>query len=172
MIQTKPLNIVPLQIDGLTEEENVKRAEFLERLLLSWEGTPYKQEWQIKHRGVDCVRFVAAIYDVLLGKKTDIKTLPPDASLHNRDLAIASMRKLLRLYPSEAVEGKDVQPGDGIICGPVAGGPGHALIVGMDNVWHCGTNTVCKAGLTFLSLGSNTFKEIRRLKDRTTWMFQ
>jgi cell wall-associated NlpC family hydrolase len=169
MRTTNIVQLEPLDVGGFTPIENEVMTDFIEAELISWEGTPYNPECQIKGRAVDCVRFVAAIYDFLTGQKTDIRTLPPDAALHNKSSAIESMHKLLSLYDNFKVTGNKVQPGDLIICGYPSGGPGHGMIVGKTHIWHCGTEYVCRTGFSCNVSGVGVFKSIRRLKNRSVW---
>lgn len=122
----------------------------LEQVLRSWEGTPYMAGQQLRGVGVDCVRFVAAVLDELLGRApTPIETLPPDASLHNRVGAICGMRAIRkRFMPNAPVQDGPLEPGDIVVTGPVSGGPGHAMIVGSSRVlWHSSARSVHWTGL-------------------------
>jgi cell wall-associated NlpC family hydrolase len=113
----------------------------LDTALRAWEGTPYMAGQQKESAGVDCVRFVAAVMDDLLRRpRTPIATLPADAALHDRDGAIAAMKRLrLAFMPNRFLEdGELLEPGDIVVTGPSAGGPGHAMIVGArrSTLWH------------------------------------
>jgi len=168
MIQGKSLQIEPLNVEGKTPEQCLQASRIMEFALIEWEGTPHRTEWSHKGRGVDCVRFVSQHLDMLTGTSNTIESLPPDTAFHNKKSAVQGLKKLLRLYPSEVVEGDIVQPGDVVIAGPLAGGPGHGMLVGVKHLWHC-ESTVCRAGLACLCGGTNHFKEVRRLKDRGSW---
>lgn len=168
MHSMKKLKIEPLKIAGLSKYTRTHIECFLEMELLSWEGTPYLPGQCVLKRGVDCVHFIAAVYDIMTNKFFQVNKLPQDASFHNRALAEAGMRQFFKMYPSHAVSGDVVQPGDVIICGPVGknGGPGHGMIVGKDSLWHVDGKCVCKAGLAVMQQGAYAFRQIRRLKDR------
>lgn len=103
-----------------------------QRILDSWEFTPYMPGAQGRGMGVDCVRWVAAVLDEMLGIKTALPSLPQDSAFHSRERAEVGMRKILRIYsPCSVVEkGCAVRPGDIVIVGCSGGGPGHSLIVG------------------------------------------
>lgn len=135
----------------------------LGEILLSWEGTRYMPGQQLRGVGTDCVRFVCAVLDELLGVKTPIKTLPPDTCMHDPERAAAAMRRLQELYPSDQVSGA-VEPGDVIVTGPKAGGPGHAMIVGDQRnvVWHASAPSVHRVGIGgVLLLGHRVFAAYR-----------
>jgi hypothetical protein len=92
-------------------------------ILLRWEGTPYRPGQQKEKAGVDCVRFVAAVLDELRGTSTPIETLPPDAAMHTREGAIASMLNIKRAFmPCELVGDNSLEPGDVLVTGPPGGG--------------------------------------------------
>ena len=165
----KQLKIEPLKIKGLTDGHCRKIEEFIENELICWRGTPYVPGQCIRNRGVDCVHFVVAMYDILTSTFYQVTLLPQDAAFHSKPTSEASMRKILKMYPSSPVKGDTVQPGDVIICGPIGknGGPGHGMIVGKDSLWHVDTKCVCKAGLAVMQQGAYAFRQIRRLKNRT-----
>jgi cell wall-associated NlpC family hydrolase len=164
----KKLKIEPMRIAGLSERKCEKIESFLEEELLSWKDTPYVPGQCVPNRGIDCVHLITAIYDVMTGQLHQVDLLPQDASFHNKASAESGLRKFFRLYPSHAVSGSVVQPGDVIICGPVGknGGPGHGMIVGKDSLWHVDGKCVCKAGLAVMQHGAYAFRQIRRLKYR------
>ncbi len=170
MHSLKKLKIEPLSIKGLSKNNCSQIESFLEKELLSWKDTPYVPGQCMVDRGVDCVHFIVAVYDVMTNKFYQVTKLPQDASFHNKVLVEASLRQFFRMYPSHVVNGSVVQPGDVIICGPVGknGGPGHGMVVGKDSLWHVDGNCVCKAGLAVMQQGAYAFRQIRRLKDRKT----
>ncbi len=172
MHSMKKLKIEPLKISGISETKCRLIEDFLEMELVSWKDTPYVPGQCIIERGVDCVHFIAAIFDAVTHTFYQVSLLPQDASFHSKALAEASMRKFFRMYPSHVVNGDVVQPGDVIICGPVGknGGPGHGMIVGKDSLWHVDGNCVCKAGLAVMQQGAYAFRQIRRLKNRKVVM--
>ena len=168
MHSMKKLKIEPLKISGLSDSRCRRIETFIEEELFCWKGTPYVPGQCMRDRGVDCVHFVVAIYDAITNTFYQVTLLPQDAAFHNRETTEISMRKLLKMYPSNPVKGSVVQPGDVVICGPIGknGGPGHGMIVGKDSLWHVDGKCVCKAGLAVMQQGAYAFRQIRRLKDR------
>ena len=65
---TQQLKIDPLNIDGLSPEQNRDIERRLYNILLSWEDTPYCPGQQCKGVAVDCVRFVSGVLDEMLKK--------------------------------------------------------------------------------------------------------
>jgi len=169
MLCLKKIKIEPLDIEGLAKNENEAIEQRIERLLAQWEFTPYLAGQCVRCRGVDCVHFIASIYDELTGKEYRHTKLPQDAAFHNKQEAEKNTRRFFKMYPCSPVEGGIVQPGDIVICGPVGknGGPGHGMIVGVSSLWHVDSKCVCKAGLAVMQKGAYAFKQIRRLKDRS-----
>ncbi len=170
MHSLKKLKIESLKLAGLSEDNCRQIESFLEKELLSWKDTPYVPGQCMVECGVDCVHFIAAIYDAMTSKFFQVAKLPQDASFHNKERVKTSLRQFFRMYPSHSVDDFVVQPGDVIICGPVGknGGPGHGMIVGKDSLWHVDGKCVCKAGLAVMQQGAYAFRQIRRLKDRKT----
>lgn len=124
----------------------------LEAALVSWEGTPYMRGQQLRGVGVDCVRFVAAVMDEVLGRpRTPIETLPDDAALHDRVGAICGMKRLRKLFwPNKPIPlDAPLEPGDIVVTGPENGGPGHGMIVGArpNTIWHSSGTSVHWTGL-------------------------
>ena len=112
----------------------------LERFLLSWEGTPYRANAQLAGVGADCRSFVLAGLDFLYGTTTDIGSLPPDAALHQPEVARAFLRRMAKQWccHNRKVKGTDIEPGDLIVTGYDNGGPTHIAIAGMFPwVWDC-----------------------------------
>ncbi len=169
MLCLKKLKIEPLSIEGFTPAKNIAATQRLECLLQTWKGTRYLPGQCMKRKGVDCVHFLIAVYDELSGTKHRFEKLPQDVSFHNKAKAEAGFKQLLRLFPSDKIEGDIVQPGDLIVCGPIGknGGPGHGMIVGADRLWHVGKSCVCNAGLAVMQQGTAAFKQIRRLRDQS-----
>jgi cell wall-associated NlpC family hydrolase len=145
----------------------------LERVLLSWEGTPYMVGQQAKGAGVDCVRFVAGVLDELRGRATPVATLPNDAALHNRAGAVAAMRRILELQrPWVPVEDGTVEPGDVLVWAPRGGGPGHATIAGGERfvLWESSVSGVRRTAIgAMLVHGAWAFSGAFRPTDKTSW---
>jgi len=135
-------------------------------LLRSWDGTPYMAGQQVQQVGVDCVRFVSAVLDALLGRqRTGMPDLPQDTAMHNRTKAIAAMRAIIRLYPEAKVvrNPRFIEPGDVLVVGEATGGPGHAIIVGPEpnTLWQTGTTGVRKCGLGLIDASQRLFRVYR-----------
>lgn len=147
----------------------------LERILDSWDGTPYAIGQQMKGAGVDCVRFVAAVLDELYGyKRLPVQDLPHDVALHQRETAIAAMRLIMKLYePNEPVLDEILEPGDILVMAPPKGGPGHAMIVGAreNEIWHSTGKRVQMTGIGFFDAGHTGWKLFGayRALDRERW---
>ena len=159
-----------LNIDGLSEFENVQVEDRLHKTLSSWAGTPYMPGGQAKGVGVDCVRFVSGALDDLFGDTTPIENLPQDMSFHDPAGAKAGLRRFLSSYLHMEVKGNRIQPGDIVVAGPVTGGPGHALICGLRSLWHCDEHSVAPAGLNLVSGGAYFVKKVYRILDRERWL--
>lgn len=127
-------------------------TERIERVLTSWEGTRYMDGQQQKGLFVDCINFVAGVYDELRGKRRGrVRTIPSDQSLHNREGCLAAMRFLIDHCEADVVRKADgplaVEPLDGIVVGTT--GPGHVLLVGAQNrLWHATREGVRWSGMS------------------------
>jgi len=163
----------PLQIDGLSDSENLAVSERLGRVLYEWQDTPHMAGQQCKGKGVDCVRFVAGVLDEMQGTSTPTEHLPQDASFHVREKCILAFRRFLTTFQGiELPEGSPVQPGDVIVTGPASGGPGHAIIVGTDGrLWQT-LRTVQGYSPDILGTGPYKYKTTLRIKDRTLWQIR
>lgn len=167
----KNLKIEPLRIEGASLEENIKVTEAIENILLSWENTPWAPGQQCKGVAVDCVHFVSASYDELRGRKSNLPKTAQDASFNSPKTTWKALKWFFTEYGVKDITKEEfVQPGDVLIMGPVGGGPGHGVIVGKTCLWHCGTNMVCRAGLSIHSQGVYYLKAIKRIKNREEWL--
>ena len=121
----------------------------LEKVLRSWEGTPYVAGQACKGVGVDCVRFILEVLRELEGwPSIPLVEIPQDASMHNREGSMAAFKKIIQaLEPIQRVS--SVQPGDILVIGPAQGGPGHGLIVGprKNTLYHAAPSGVSMTGL-------------------------
>jgi hypothetical protein len=151
-----------------------QQGEALKRVLLEWEGTPYFAGSAIKQGGVDCVRFICALFKELEGQPLNneiIKLLPPDAAMHTKSGSIRVMKYILKLLdPIYEIVPPFVEPGDILVVGPTNGGPGHAMIVSpWKNVLvHAGTSEVCKTGF-HLSVHYQKIFHVFRKGNRQCW---
>ncbi len=173
------VRVVPLPFtwEGLPAELDAGGAVTakLERILGTWEGTPYMEGCQAvgSGGGVDCVRFVSGVLDALYGfQRVPIDRLPQDMALHRPESARAAMRQILRIYePNVEVKDGRAQPGDVVIVGEAQGGPGHALIVGTrkNTLWHA-TQSI---GVHFTGFGQYArvavVHAVFRMADREQW---
>lgn len=167
----------PLKLDWTPMPFALQRQQLeLDRVLRSWEHTPYMPRKQDCGHGVDCVRFVCAVLDTMRGRQTPIETLPDDTAMHDRVTAIAGMLKIRRaMDPNILLKPADgsieVQPGDVIVTGPANGGPGHAMIVGSKrNVfWESAGSGVRRVGLSALRQHAIEVYYVFRCLDRDTW---
>lgn len=94
--------------------------QIVEDRCLSWKGTPYKLNACEKGRGVDCIHFVAAVLDELYGVEhsKNLKSLPPDACVHNKKGILEAGRALLNAYPHIRVDDNSLEAGDLVLFGP------------------------------------------------------
>lgn len=157
------------------QSDTIGYGERLRAVLESWRNTPYMIGQQSKGAGVDCVRFVTAVWDELLGRDPiEHERLPRDASLNKPEASRAFMHLLLTRYaPVEDISRRTevVEPGDVLVVGAAGGGPGHAIIVGPDKntTWQAGGRKVIQTGWALtdrLQVLSHWF----RFGDRHLWV--
>ena len=152
-------------------------ADKLRAILESWKDTPYMVCQQEKRVGVDCVRFVAAVWDEMLARPGDqIPRLSRDASLNNPRKTMEFMRMLLERYaPVEELTNKHyvVEPGDVLVVRARGGGPGHVILVGPDQntTWQAGTRKVVRSGWMLLDR-YQVLSHWFRYGDRSKWLTQ
>lgn len=165
------MKVSRLNIKGLSSEANRLLEDRMQETLNEWEDTPHMDGQQSKGKGVDCVRFVAAILDELGGTKTPIKHLPRDAAFHKRELAISGMKLFIKQFNGRKLSiDEPLQPGDVLVTGPVSGGPGHAIILGPNGfLWHSAHEKVVKTGFDALENTAYKYKATMRVKDRERW---
>lgn len=163
------LVIGKLNIEGLDEVTNIATAQRIESILKSWEGTRYLSGCQAKQVGVDCVRFVSGVLDELFGTKTILERLPRDIAFRDNDKCFSALRAFMERYEYVKIADGNLQPGDVVMVGPLAGGPGHALITGSRHLWQCGTFKVERTGTAFPIGESFYFKKAIRGTNRERW---
>lgn len=143
----------------------------IEGILESWIDTPYMRGQCAKKQGVDCMRFVTAVFDELYrGVRPRLPNIPQDASLHNRQLAWSTMRAIMRAYgPAKHVVDGVVEPGDVVVSGPLNGGPGHAIFVAgkPSTMVHSANRSVTRTGVAVI--GQKVFRIYRPL-DKERWL--
>ena len=118
--------------------------ERLERELQRWHGTPYHETSCCVGGGVNCVRFVCAVADVMFRRDPmPPPHVPADRSLHDPEGARSSLRFLMKHYGAQSVGRSYVEPGDILATGPLGGGPGHAIIIGTvpNRMWQTGVGS-------------------------------
>lgn len=126
----------------------------MDRITRTWEGTPYLLFSQVPGKGVDCVRFVSGMGDMLLGRPfTKVPRVHSDVGMMNPPMARRTMRFLMELFDMESIAAEDdtimIQAGDVVAVGPQGGGPGHAMIAdGHGRLWHSTPQGVQATGLT------------------------
>jgi cell wall-associated NlpC family hydrolase len=144
----------------------------LEALLARWQDTPYLRGQQCEGVGVDCVRFVCAVWDDLIGRpRQPIERLPSDMAMNAPETARAAMRRMTELYgPFEEIEGPYAEPGDFFVTGGVRAGPGHAIIVGArrNTIWQAGTGRVAQGGWSLIE-GDQELLHHKRFLNRHLW---
>lgn len=138
-----------------------------------WRGTPHRPGQKCKGVGVDCVRFVVSVLESLTGRVSGDVKIPQDASMHNKAAASRALRLFLSSWPlhEDIKESGKVQPGDVIIVGPPNGGPGHALIVGVqkNTLWHAANSGVRMCGWCLERPMTKVFR-VYRGTDRRSWL--
>lgn len=148
--------------------EETVHAERVALAIEPWIDTPYMVGQQCMGVGVDCIRFVCGVGDVLRNTVTEITTLPIDAAMHTRKGAIRAMRRIRDLFtPVSEVEGNVLHPGDAVVIGPEYGGPGHILIVDgkKNSLAHaCYGTRVVRVGMSFLYDSWRVFR-VYRIKE-------
>lgn len=158
-----------LYIEGLDAKQNALVEARIGRILKSWEGTPYVAGCRVKKGGVDCVRFVSGVLDELYGTKTELERLPQDASFHAKDKCFAALKSFMDRYDYTEVEDGILQPVDIVVAGPIGGGPGHALVAGLDCLWHCTSMGVARTGFDLSQSSGHFLKKILRGSNRERW---
>ena len=164
----KTIELSPFVEDSLNKEQCLLVGRAIDDICRGWVGTPYMPGQQCLGVAVDCVRFVSAVLDEILGERVETHRLPQDMSFHNPAGAKSAMKQFLSRAPHFKVE-PPLQPGDVIVMGPTGGGPGHAAIVGLDAIWHCGPTGVVNAGKGICSFGVYNYKTAYRASDRSSW---
>lgn len=147
-------------------------ASKVERVCLSWAGTPYKLNKCTKGRYVDCLHFAAAVLDELYGvdHSKNLKSLPGDACIHNRSGIASALRTLLRTYPIKRVRDNSIEAGDLVVFGHASekSGPSHLLVASRRSVLWEGTRPRVRAsGYGILNL--EKLVAVYRATDKHLW---
>lgn len=139
-----------------------------------WEKTPYKLNFCQKGVGVDCIHFVAAILDEMYGQahSKNLRSLPPDACVHNRVGVHKAGKALFKAYPAiEKVMDGTLEAGDLVITGPRSETPtaGHLMIAGKrGKLWQSISTGVCFSGYGILD--TEMLVSVYRASDKTKWL--
>jgi hypothetical protein len=127
---------------------------------------------QVKGVGVDCVRLICRILDELHGlEETPLANIPADASMHDRAGTQRVMLAIMHAYqPWIRVEDNSIEPGDIVVVGPPAGGPGHGMMVTTrrNTLIHADQNEVTLAGMGFFAEQQKVFGVFRK-GNREEW---
>lgn len=155
------------------ELEHPAALAALERVVRSWDGTPYREGSKaVKGMSADCVRFVGAVLDELRGKPpTPILTLRNDAAKHSFYQAVKILEGLLVAFaPVETVKDGTLEPGD-VVALSYGGGPTHSAIVGWrrNTLWESTQPTVRMVGVSALERADTTVYHVYRPTDKATW---
>lgn len=128
----KPDNIIWQSLDPAIETR-------LMAVLRSWEGTGYMSGQRAKGMYVDCVGLAAGVLDELCRRPvpTIIPRLPPNSGMHDKAAGAATIKAFRRGFPSVAVEGGQIEPGDvivtrGVMDEATADNEGHVVIAGRE----------------------------------------
>lgn len=146
----------------------------LEEILRDWSTTRYMSGQQSRGVHADCIGFVFGVVDELYGRPSPPRpVLPPDTAMHSREKALATIKTLRQLYaPNTRIEDGTIEPGDIVVTGQRAGGPGHVMIVGpyRNTLWHCVNEIgVNQTGLGFAE-GAERIFGVYRFDDREKWV--
>lgn len=152
--------------------------ERLRAALLAWERTPYVSGQRCRGVAADCIGGVFGVIDDVDGRpRAQDPLLPSDTSLHDSKAAYRAVAALRRIYaPSirlrECGPELRLQPGDLLVVGTSAGGPGHLMIVGAqkNTIWHASNSRqgFCRSGWC-LGDGYERLFSVYRLGDRERW---
>ncbi len=104
----------------------------------SWEGTPYRSMYRVRGSGVDCVNFIAAYLDWLLGMKTPVLELPKLLGYHDPPKTRETIRTLESTWGGDRVDpGDTILPGD-VLATKNGSNPVHLMLAGPQHavLWH------------------------------------
>lgn len=164
-VQQIPLRFSRHEVEGVVEQA-----------CSAWDGTPYRHGQCAIGIGVDCIHFGAAVLDTLYGSlySKDLRSLPPDACVHNRHGVEVAMRSLLRAYPAvKRCSDGSVEPGDLLVFAPVLQGapaaPAHLMVAGgHGRLWHATHPRVCFTG--YLMSTQEALLAVYRAEDKEKWL--
>lgn len=139
--------------------------------LCRWEGTPYLPGSCAPGPGggVDCVRFVVAVWNALARVDVRPDAISPAAAVHHPERARMAFAELAARFPCAPVPpDAPLEPGDVIATGPIGGGPGHGVIVGDERriCWDATYPAVRRISLGLVALVGHEVHGAWRLMDR------
>lgn len=158
----------PLDFEGADTVIERLRACFQ-----TWDRTPYMAGQRAAGIGVDCVRFVCAVLDEMYGVFHEIPREMQDRSLHDPEGA-QRVVDTIRAYYDDHIDlpkhDRCVEPGDIVITGNAQGGPGHAILVGVDRntLWQATSRGIRMCGLGLLDHFQQICTIVR--PDKTLWL--
>jgi hypothetical protein len=120
---------------------------------------------KVKGVGTDCVGFIVGVMEEMVGDTLDHAPLADAFQVRNS--FEKSLRMYLKAYPAYSVSVADVEAGDVLLIGRDRKGLEHVLMVGNDNLWHCGSRGVSRAGLNVQS--PMVLKKVLRYRYKETW---
>lgn len=105
------------------------RGNWVVETARTWLGIPFAHQGRNRH-GVDCIGFVAAVFDEL-GDDTFLRNLPPDYARAPRAELLEGLKKF-------AIQVEAPLPGDIVLIKwPAAAHPSHVAIVTGPTLVHC-----------------------------------
>lgn len=150
-------------------------VDLVEQACSVWEGTPYQHGQCSLHYGVDCIHFGAAVLDALYGVRhsKNLRSLPPDACVHNRKGVQKALKLMLETYPGiRRSDDGFIEPGDLLVLGPVVSGEraeaAHLMVVGQrGRLWHATPPRVCFTG--YVISDHEELLAVYRSSDKEVW---
>lgn len=145
----------------------------VEEVCESWKGTPYKLNG-CSREGIDCLHFVATVLDQLYGVRhsKNLKSLPPDACVHNKQGVMKAGRALFSAYPEHRrVLDGSLEAGDLVLTGPISDTPttSHLMIAGKrGKLWQCNSFGVGFTGYGIPS--SEMLVAVYRSFEKVRWL--
>lgn len=164
----------PMRLYNLSPSQANQIEDHLRAILKSWEGTKYMSGQQVRGHLADCIGFAFGVVDEMYMRPSPERgTLPPDTSMHSRELALKTIRTLRQLYaPTMRVTDGIIEPADMIVTGQRQGGPGHIMIAGPERntIWHCANGIGVRQTGFGLADGYERIFGVYRFTDRERWL--
>lgn len=157
---------LPSELDGV--------QDIMLATLEAWRDTPYRSGASMRGVEADCIGALFGVIDDMDGRqRRQDSSMPHDTALHNTEAAIESVKALRRIYaPAERLNHWLYQPGDLLVVGTTAGGPGHLMMVGpkKNTLWHCTSAAKFNQTGWALGLGFERLFGAYRIGDRERWL--